>query len=306
MSCFKTSRKLILNRNVIIILTLAILMIIAFSATEVSAAGIGVFINGKEVKFTQSSGQPFIDKANRTQVPLRVTMDAYGCVVDWDDVNHIAKVKKGDIEVQVPIGESYILVNGDKVANDTAAQIKDGRTYLPIRVVLEAFGAKVNWNGESKKVVARSMITADDGSYGVFVPFGFNWEYPGDIHIDGIYVLKDNTDYIFTVLFSKGELFTRYYRFENRVVSSFFSPRYFEILAITSSNGFENISSDDGIVQYRVNGEEFEKICEYRETITIFLYDVLYNNDDENISCYINCLDINLDEIPVLKGSVTE
>lgn len=40
--------------------------------------------------------------------------------------------------------------------NDTAALIQDGRTYLPIRVVLESFGAKVQWNGDTNTVVVTS------------------------------------------------------------------------------------------------------------------------------------------------------
>ena len=42
--------------------------------------------------------------------------------------------------------------NGQKISNDTAAIIKDGKTYLPIRAVLEAFGASVGWDGATQTV----------------------------------------------------------------------------------------------------------------------------------------------------------
>lgn len=48
------------------------------------ASQIGVTINGSAVQFNASTGSPFVDSSNRTQVPLRATMEAYGCDVDWD------------------------------------------------------------------------------------------------------------------------------------------------------------------------------------------------------------------------------
>ena len=64
--------------------------------------------------------------------------------------------------MQVPIGHAYILINGVSVTNDTYAVIKDDRTYMPIRAVLEAFGANVSWNNVNRTVVVRTDGTATD------------------------------------------------------------------------------------------------------------------------------------------------
>ncbi|HVI42594.1 MAG TPA: stalk domain-containing protein, partial [Anaerovoracaceae bacterium] len=113
-------------------------------------------IDGQNVQFTQASGSPFIDSTNRTQVPFRQTMEAFGCTVSWDSVNKIAIAEKNGITVQVPIGASYIIKDDQQISNDTAALIKDNRTYLPIRAVLEAFGADVGWDAGTQTVVAYS------------------------------------------------------------------------------------------------------------------------------------------------------
>ena len=63
----------------------------------------------------------------------------------------------GGTHIQVPIGESYILVNGVRVNNDTAASLKDGRTYLPIRVVLEALGYQVGWDAATRTVLVQGQ-----------------------------------------------------------------------------------------------------------------------------------------------------
>ena len=119
------------------------------------AANININIDGADVHFNDSSGEPFIDGADRTQVPLRITMESCGCNVSWNDSTRSALVEKNGTKVEVPVGQSFIIVNGKTVANDTAAMIKDGRTYLPIRAVLEAFGAEVGWNGSTQTVTVK-------------------------------------------------------------------------------------------------------------------------------------------------------
>ena len=128
-------------------------------AAETSA--IGVTIDGESVAFQGGYGEPFIDANNRTLVPFRAVMEAFGAEVSWDGNTGTAGVEKGDITVQVPIGQAYILVNGTPVTNDTVAVIKDDRTYLPIRAVLEAFGAGVFWDGVNSTVIVKTDGTVD-------------------------------------------------------------------------------------------------------------------------------------------------
>ena len=133
-----------------IILTLALLTAIVLPVH--AAQAVGVTIDSKPVPFTQSSGSPFIDENSRTLVPLRAVMETYGCKVDWDKDTRTASVTQDGTTVLVPIGKKQIQIGNTTIATDTAAQIKDGRTYLPIRAVLEAFGAAVGWDGSTRTV----------------------------------------------------------------------------------------------------------------------------------------------------------
>lgn len=128
------------------------------SPVNVYASEINIKINDQTVQFAQDSGKPFLDQANRTQVPFRSTMESFGCAVSWDSGNQTAIAKKNGTVVKVPIGESYIIKNGQQIKNDTAALIKDNHTYLPIRAVLEAFGASVKWQPDTQSV----MVSTDD------------------------------------------------------------------------------------------------------------------------------------------------
>ena len=114
--------------------------------TVAFANNINVIIDGVKVNFDASSGAPFIENG-RTLVPLRASMEALGAEVTWDNEQRCAIVKKGPTTVVCYIGEECIYRNGTKIKNDAAAQIKDSRTYLPIRAVAEALDATVSWDG---------------------------------------------------------------------------------------------------------------------------------------------------------------
>ena len=111
-----------------------------------------VVVDEQHVHFSEDMGMPFVDDNNRTQVPLRVTMEAMGAKVSWDSGVRTAIVSKGSVTVRVPIGAEFVWINGEKKTNDTAAVIVNDRTYLPIRIVAEALGADVDWDGEAKTV----------------------------------------------------------------------------------------------------------------------------------------------------------
>ncbi|WDV46566.1 copper amine oxidase N-terminal domain-containing protein [Clostridiaceae bacterium M8S5] len=110
------------------------------------------------VWFNEKYGFPFIDENDRTQVPIRVVMEKFGATVEWNNEKRVAIVKKDNIKIEIPIDEKYILKNGEKISNDTKALVKLGRTYLPIRVVMEAFGCEVKYDKRSNIVVIKTCL----------------------------------------------------------------------------------------------------------------------------------------------------
>lgn len=111
-----------------------------------------ISIDGKLVEFNTTTGFPFLDENNRTQVPFRIALEAFGAKVDWQQSTRTAIAEKDGIKVEVQIGAKYIIKNGIKIENDTIALIVEGKTYLPIRKVMEAFGSTVEWNSDNKTV----------------------------------------------------------------------------------------------------------------------------------------------------------
>lgn len=138
------------------IFTLSLALIMIFTSVPAFAQGtdeITVSMDSVKIEFNDNSGFPFVDENARTLVPFKKVLENYGATVDWNNDSRIATAVKGDIKVEVPIDQNYIIVNGQQKANDTAAKIVNGKTFLPIRSVIEAFGADIEWDQDAKTVV---------------------------------------------------------------------------------------------------------------------------------------------------------
>lgn len=122
-----------------------------YAETE-AASDVTIILDGKVVTFEDTLGAPFIDSANRTQIPFRGVLEAFGADVTWDALQREAVAEKDDVKVRVPIGERFIIKDLDVILMDTEAVIIEGRTYIPVRAVLEAFGADVSWNAATRTV----------------------------------------------------------------------------------------------------------------------------------------------------------
>ena len=71
--------------------SLMMLMIIVCSPTKVLAhAELLVMIDDVAIEYDDFVDHPFIDENNRTQVPYRVTLEAYGAIVEWDQESYTA------------------------------------------------------------------------------------------------------------------------------------------------------------------------------------------------------------------------
>ena len=133
----------------IVVFAVVFLLLLMFST---SAYAVDISIDDTNLEFCGHTGIPFMDSHNRTQVPLRITMESLGAEVDWNKDTQTALLKKDDIMVEVPIGKYYIIKNGQQIPNDTVAKIRGSRTFIPIRAVLEAFGTAVGWEKETQTV----------------------------------------------------------------------------------------------------------------------------------------------------------
>jgi len=142
-----------------------VLIFLCLRVTSVWASespAVNIMIDGKMLLFNSDSGVPYMENG-RTMVPLRLPMETIGCCVSWDSEIKGTVIEKDNTKVTIVIGSNIMTVNDSIVELDTTAVIKNGRTYLPIRAVLEAFGCYVQWlNGLNTVDVYSSYTIGSD------------------------------------------------------------------------------------------------------------------------------------------------
>lgn len=123
--------------------------------TERGAAGVSaikVTVDGKKLSFDQD---PVIVN-ERTLVPLRGIFEALGATVEWNPDAQKVTAVKGIREFEMTIGDTAYYVDSEAMTSDVEAQIVNGRTMVPARVVAESFKCEVDWNGDTKTVIIKS------------------------------------------------------------------------------------------------------------------------------------------------------
>ena len=150
---------------------------------------IQVTVDGKAVEFHDA--KPFVDEKSRTMVPLRPVAEAMGIEVEWDRRTKTAvfsetydpgiegfgydidgkqvygritymslsfQIEDAKVEmfgkVKKDSGETTMIA--DYFQMDTTPVVKDGRTYAPLRYMVQSFGYDVGWDQETSTVTVRN------------------------------------------------------------------------------------------------------------------------------------------------------
>jgi hypothetical protein len=88
----------------------------------------------------------------RVLVPLRAIFQGLEATVQWDEATKRVTATRADRQLQITIGAKSALVNGQSVALDVPAQVVNGRTLVPVRLVSQALGASVQWLPKERAV----------------------------------------------------------------------------------------------------------------------------------------------------------
>lgn len=71
----------------------------------VSVFAVDIDIDDAKIEFCGHTGIPFIDSNNRTQVPLRITMESLGAEVDWNQKTQTAVVEKDEFGLRCQLAK---------------------------------------------------------------------------------------------------------------------------------------------------------------------------------------------------------
>jgi Copper amine oxidase N-terminal domain len=110
------------------------------------AQNVNIIVNGQQVSFDQ----PPIERGGRVFVPLRGVFERLGASVVYD--NGTINATGNGRNIQLHIGSTSAIVNGQTTYLDVAPFLVGARTLVPLRFISESLGANVNWDGNSHTV----------------------------------------------------------------------------------------------------------------------------------------------------------
>lgn len=143
---------------------ITIIIIMMFSSVTVLASSEVIFeVNGEEQVMaepitivmndeTMDFDSPAYIYHSRTIVPMKDLFNALGYDVTWDAKERKVTAIRGDKKLELTIGHSEIMINGEMIVSDINPVIIHDRTYIPLNIVATGTGADVTWNSETRTV----------------------------------------------------------------------------------------------------------------------------------------------------------
>lgn len=85
---------------------------------------------------------PYV-KNSRTLAPLRFVGESLGANVNWDQKTSTVTIQGNSRAIKLKLGGTQMTVNGVVKKLDVPAQFSNGRVFVPLRAISEAFGKQV-------------------------------------------------------------------------------------------------------------------------------------------------------------------
>lgn len=96
----------------------------------------------------------YINSSGYTMLPTRAIAEALGAKVEWNDEAQSVSIFSGRRIISMNIGKTTMYINGTPVPMNTAPEIKDGRTFIPVRDLANALSIKnIEWSEKTNTVV---------------------------------------------------------------------------------------------------------------------------------------------------------
>ncbi|SCZ79729.1 stalk domain-containing protein [Acidaminobacter hydrogenoformans] len=102
---------------------------------------------------------------DRTVVPLRVVSESLGAEVTWNAADRSVLIEKGSRRILLRIDRSLVdyTLDGQKYYqfSDVQPFIHQDRTFVPLRLISNALGVSIDWEGSTRTVRVDSNKSAD-------------------------------------------------------------------------------------------------------------------------------------------------
>ena len=130
-------------------LVIVFLNILCIFSINTTAKDISLYINDKKI---ECDAPPTI-RNDRTLVPVRAIMEAFGATVKWNELTKAVTVSLDGNNVVLTINSKKAKVGTTLTFLDCEPVIIEDRTFVPVRFIAETFNFKVNWDSANYAVL---------------------------------------------------------------------------------------------------------------------------------------------------------
>lgn len=147
-----------INAKISIILAIFIIAMIPMNRSEASGnykKGFVIKINNNIVPVDDSYEFPYVNRDDRTMVPVRIISENMGCKVKWVQEEQAAYIEKYGLTVRVDVGRPNAIVSNGKYSKKIPIDengrgysnpvVIKNRLFLPLRFISEVFNSEVNY-----------------------------------------------------------------------------------------------------------------------------------------------------------------
>lgn len=140
------------------------------SSTKVINAFVGLCAGSRTIRISvdgqmvdTGTDSPII-KEGVTWLPLRATANILGCRTEWDGKKAAVQGVEKTV-IAVPGSNRFLVISSEggsqeSIQTSQAAFIKNGRIYVPLRLISEAFDTKVSWDKNTYTINIKLPVSA--------------------------------------------------------------------------------------------------------------------------------------------------
>ena len=110
---------------------------------------INIKVNGKKIKMDTV---PYINNG-RTMVPVRFISEELKLNVDWNEKTRTVIIQDQNQKAELVIGSDNVKKDNANIKLESPAEIRNGRTFVPVRAIAEIFNSEVQWDQVTKTVI---------------------------------------------------------------------------------------------------------------------------------------------------------
>lgn len=110
-----------------------------------------VYVSGQEI--TLDSPPAYIDENMVSMVPLRFISDIIGAKVEWIAETKEIKITQENKEIKLQVNSYVALVNLKEFQLKSPPQIKDERTFVPLKFIAENLDFNSDWWPDTKTII---------------------------------------------------------------------------------------------------------------------------------------------------------